>query len=259
MSDKQQPDLLHSHHSATGIQAEQQLLAGPQERRREFWLLLGTLRDFLKGFRVLHFVGPCVTIFGSARFNEGHPYYELTRRAAERVSRLGFTVMTGGGPGLMEAANRGAREAGGPSVGCNIILPHEQFTNAYLDQHVTCEYFFVRKVLLFKYSYAFVAMPGGIGTLDELFEALTLVQTRKIDPFPIVLIGKEYWEPMRGFLKQMTDQGAIDAADQKLVLYTDDLDEMAEHLQRNAVERFGLTERRKPRAFRWLGEYLAKV
>ena len=138
-----------------------------------------------------------MTVFGSARYPESHPYYAVARRLGAALVRLGFTVMTGGGPGLMEAANRGAREAGGRSVGCNIELPFEQAPNPYLDRSVTCRYFFVRKVLLFKYAYAFVALPGGFGTLDELTEALTLVQTGKVENYPIVLIGTEYWRPFR--------------------------------------------------------------
>ena len=167
------------------------LLEGPHSRTREFWIVVRAFRDFIAGFRALHFVGPCVTVFGSARFPPAHPYYALARDVGAAVTRVGFTVMTGGGPGLMEAANRGAREAGGRSVGCNIELPFEQAPNEYLDRSVTCHYFFVRKVLLFKYSYAFIALPGGLGTLDELTEALTLVQTGKIANFPIVLIGCE--------------------------------------------------------------------
>ncbi len=165
------------------------LLEGPQARRRDLSLVLKAIRDFVRGFRALSFVGPCVTVFGSARFPEGHPYYDLGREVGRSLSDLGFTVMTGGGPGLMEAANRGAKEAGGLSVSCNITLGAEEEPNSYLDHSVTVRYFFVRKVLLFKYSYGFVALPGGFGTMDELFEALTLVQTGKIKSFPIVLMG----------------------------------------------------------------------
>ena len=185
------------------------LLEGPHSRTRELWLVLRALRDFIAGFRALHFVGPCVTVFGSARYTASHPYYALGREVGAAVTRLGFTVMTGGGPGLMEAANLGAREAGGRSVGCNIELPFEQAPNKYLDRWVTCRYFFVRKVLLFKYSYAFVALPGGLGTLDELSEALTLVQTGKIANFPIVLIGREYWQPFVDMLSHMTIEGTV--------------------------------------------------
>src|SRR5437667_2996789 len=152
------------------------MLEGPRSRTSEFVQLLRVLRDFLRGFRVLHFVGPCVTVFGSARTGEDDPNYRLAREMGAAIARLGFTVMTGGGPGIMEAANRGAKDAGGRSVGCNIVLSTEQKPNKYLDHWVYINYFFVRKVLLCKYSYAFVVMPGGYGTMDEFFEAITLVQ-----------------------------------------------------------------------------------
>jgi hypothetical protein len=230
------------------------LLEGPQARSREFLLLLRAARDLIKGFRALHFVGPCVTVFGSARFGEQHRYYRLARDMGAALSRLGFTVMTGGGPGLMEAANRGAREAGGRSVGCNIELPREQKPNAYLDRWVTCRYFFVRKVLLVKYSYAFVVMPGGFGTLDELSEALTLIQTRKISQFPIVLMDRGYWAPFLAMLDGMLAAETISAGDLDLLLVTDSVAEAAAHIERYAVQRFGLTRRRVPRPLRWLGE-----
>lgn len=227
------------------------LLEGPHSRFHELLLLFRAMRDFIRGFRGLHFVGPCVTIFGSARFGESHPYYAITREVGRRVSQLGFTVMTGGGPGLMEAANRGARDHGGPSVACNIELPHEQGANPYLDRWISCHYFFVRKVLLFKYSYAFVAMPGGIGTMDELFEALTLIQTKKIRSFPVVLIGTEYWKSLGVLLRDLRDRGAIAEDDLNLVMMTDDLDAAMAHLAAHTIEPFGLKPRR-PR--RWLGE-----
>jgi uncharacterized protein (TIGR00730 family) len=156
------------------------------------------------------------------------------------VTTLGFTVMTGGGPGLMEAANRGAREAGGRSVACNIELPQEQAPNPYLDRSITCRHFFVRKVLLFKYSYAFVALPGGLGTLDELTEALTLIQTGKIENFPVVLIGTDYWRGFQQMLANMAAEGTIAASDLELMLVTDDIAEAMAHIRRHAVERFGL-------------------
>ena len=234
--------------------AEHALLSGPHSRLRELWLLLGAVGDFLRGFRALHFVGPCVTVFGSARFGPEHPYYQLTRTVGQRLSAMGFTVMTGGGPGLMAAANRGAKDAHGASVACNIRLPVEQQPNPYLDRWITCEHLFVRKVLLFKYSYAFVAMPGGMGTVDELFEALTLIQTHKIAPFPVVLIGTSYWQPLRRFLNEMIAAGAIDANDMRLMLITDDLDEMARYLEHAAVQRFRLRAGARPKARRWLGE-----
>jgi uncharacterized protein (TIGR00730 family) len=227
------------------------LLEGPHSRLKEFMLLWRAARDFLRGFRTLHFVGPCITVFGSARFKESHPYYGIARDVGKRVSQLGFAVMTGGGPGLMEAANRGAKDAGGLSVGCNIELPFEQEPNRYLDRWITCHYFFVRKVLLFKYSYGFVALPGGLGTLDELSEALTLIQTRKIDDFPVVLIGTAYWQPFVMLLREMTLRGAISAHDLDLLKVTDDIDEAMRHLETHAVGGFGL---QRVRRRWWLGE-----
>jgi uncharacterized protein (TIGR00730 family) len=168
-----------------------QSLEGPKSRQSELKFIFQVGWQFLKGFRALHFVGPCVTVFGSARFGPDHRYYELARKIGRAISGLGFTVMTGGGPGLMEAANRGVFEAGGRSVGCNIRLPYEQQPNRYMQQKVTINFFFVRKVLLVKYSYAFVVMPGGWGTMDELFETLTLVQTGILHHFPVVLMDRE--------------------------------------------------------------------
>ena len=234
--------------------ADRVLLEGPHSRRKDLWLVLRAVHDFIHGFRTLHFVGPCVTIFGSARFKEGHPYYTLGEQVGRRVSELGFTVMTGGGPGLMEAANRGAKSAGGRSVGCNIRLPVEQAPNPYLDRVVTCQHFFVRKVLLFKYSYAFVALPGGIGTVDELFEALTLIQTKKIEHFPVVLFGTAYWQPLVEQLRQMAANTTIAADDLKLMLVTDDVNEAMRHLTANAIDAFGLRARPQPRPSRLLGE-----
>lgn len=240
--------------SKTRPTADRALLEGPHSRRKELWLVLRTVLDFLRGFRALHFVGPCVTVFGSARFKEDHPYYALGRTVGRRVSELGFTVMTGGGPGLMEAVNRGAWEAGGRSVGCNIQLPLEQAPNPYLDRSVTCRHFFARKVLLFKYSFAFIALPGGIGTMDEIFEALTLIQTKKVEHFPVILIGKVYWGPLVEFLNRMVADGTIDRADLQLMLVTDDLDDAMRHLHVHAIDAFGLRPRKAPQPRRWLGE-----
>src|SRR4029077_4586085 len=178
-------------------------LEGPRSRFAEFFTLLRVMRDFLRGFRTLHFVGPCVTVFGSARIKSDDQHYELTRKKGAAIARLGFTVITGGGPVIMEAANRGAKEAGGCSVGCTIELPSEQPTNAYLDRCVRMHYFFARKTLLVKYSYPFVVMPGGAGTLDEFFEALTLTQTGKIKNFPIVIMGTDYWKELLHFIEIM--------------------------------------------------------
>jgi uncharacterized protein (TIGR00730 family) len=236
---------------APTMAADRILLQGPHSRRHELLLLIRAAADFLRGFRVLHFVGPCVTVFGSARFGPEHPFYELGRTIGHRLADIGFTVMTGGGPGLMEAANRGAREAGGRSVGCNITLPHEQQPNPYLDRSVTCRYFFVRKVLLFKYSFGFIALPGGVGTIDELFEAFTLVQTGKIERFPMILVGTAYWRPLVDLLHRMVVDGAIAASDLDLLLVTDDVERAIDHLRRNAIERFAL---RAPKPSRWLGE-----
>ena len=241
-----------SHPPAEGTGKDDRvLLEGPHSRLKEFQLLWRAARDFLRGFRTLHFVGPCITVFGSARFKESHPYYGIAREVGKRVTQLGFAVMTGGGPGLMEAANRGAKEAGGLSVGCNIELPFEQDPNPYLDRWITCHYFFVRKVLLFKYSYGFIALPGGLGTLDELTEALTLIQTRKIDDFPVVLIGTAYWQPFVMLLREMTLRGAISAHDLDLLKVTDDIDEAMRHLETHAVGGFGL---QRVRRRWWLGE-----
>ena len=200
------------------------LLEGPQSRTRDLWLVIRSVRDFIVGFRGLHFVGPCVTVFGSARFKPDHPYYALGREVGAGLARLGFTVMTGGGPGLMEATNRGAKEAGGRSVACNIRLPNEEDPNPYLDHSVTAHYFFVRKVLLFKYSYAFVALPGGFGTMDELFEALTLVQTGKIQPLPVILFGEEYWRKIVNF-DQLVAEGMISPEDLELFQFVETVDE----------------------------------
>jgi uncharacterized protein (TIGR00730 family) len=222
-------------------------LEGPRSRLEEFFTLLRVMRDFLRGFRTLHFVGPCVTVFGSARIKPGDPYYELARKMGGAIARLGFTVITGGGPGIMEAANRGAKEAGGRSVGCTIELPSEQPTNAYLDRCVRLHYFFVRKTLLVKYSYAFVVMPGGAGTLDELFEALTLIQTAKINDFPIVVMGVNYWKELLHFIETMAQRKMIAAQDLSLIYATDSIDNAIAHIQNKAIERFGLKRITRPR------------
>ncbi len=229
------------------------MLEGPHSRFDEFFTLFRIMADFLRGFRVLHFVGPCVTVFGSARTKPGSPEYEMAREMGAGIARLGFTVMTGGGPGIMEAANRGAKEAGGRSVGCNIRLPFEQAPNEYLDRVVTMYYFFVRKMLLVKYSYAFVVMPGGAGTLDELFEALTLIQTGKIQNFPIVVMGTEYWKELTDLLAKMARLGMIGPEDVRLLYVTDSVEEAIAHIREKAIEPFGL-KRVVRRHLPWLGE-----
>jgi hypothetical protein len=251
MKSQSLPD--HRIAGAERLRSDAMLLEGPHSRSRELITLLRIMRDFLRGFRVLHFVGPCVTVFGSARTREDSPHYQLAREMGAAITRLGFTVMTGGGAGIMEAANRGAKEAGGRSVGCNIRLPHEQQPNAWLDRSVTMHYFFVRKVLLLKYSYAFVVMPGGAGTLDELFEALTLIQTKKIANFPVVIMGKDYWGELVAFVQKMAQSGMISPSDIDLVFATDSVDEAIEHIRRRAIEPFGL-KRVERRNWRWMGE-----
>src|SRR5213594_322498 len=220
--------------------ADEIFLEGPRSRFAEFFTLLRVMRDFLRGFRTLHFVGPSVTVFGSARIHRDDPHYELARKMGAAIARLGFTVITGGGPGIMEAANRGAKEAGGRSVGCTIELASEQTTNAYLDRCVRMHYFFVRKTLLVKYSYAFVVMPGGAGTLDELFEAVTLIQTGKIKNFPLVIMGTDYWKELIGFIDKMAQHRTISASDLSLIYATDSVEAAIAHIESKAIKPFGL-------------------
>lgn len=220
--------------------SEIKFLAGPQNKWKDFKFAFSVLTEFIKGFRALHNVGPCVTIFGSARFKEDHPYYKKTEEIAGAIAKLGFTIMTGGGPGIMEAANRGAQAVGGKSVGCNIVLPHEQSHNIYLDKWVNIKYFFVRKTLLIKYSYAFVVMPGGFGTLDEYFEALTLIQTKKLSEFPIIIFDIAFHKKIVEHIDLMKEEATISPADLKLCLFTDDVEDAVEHLKINAINKFGL-------------------
>jgi uncharacterized protein (TIGR00730 family) len=231
---------------------DRELLEGPRSRRAELGTVLRVNRDMVRGLRRLHFVGPSVTVFGSARTPEDSTDYALGREMGSRLAGLGFTVITGGGPGIMEAANRGAREAGGHSVGCNIVLPHEQQPNPYLDVSIDFRYFFVRKMMLVKYSYAFVVLPGGFGTMDELFEALTLIQTGKIHDFPMVVMGSQYWQPMREQIDVMLSAGMISPSDLDLLLFTDDVDEATDHVRTRAIDRFRLHHRLRPS--RLLGE-----
>lgn len=233
---------------------ELNFLEGPRSRWKEFTFAFNVLLEFIKGFRIFHFTGPCVTVFGSARYKEDHTYYKTTVELSGKISKLGFTILTGGGPGIMEAANRGAKEAGGKSIGCNIELPHEQHQNPYLDQWVNMKYFFVRKVLLTKYSYAFVVMPGGFGTLDEFFEALTLIQTKKLKSFPMVIIGKEYHKNLVAHINLMIDQGTISQDDLKLFLVTDSIDEAVNYIEQNTVIKYDLRKKKKVSPWRILGE-----
>jgi hypothetical protein len=232
---------------------EKYFLEGPRSRSEEFRFTLRVVSEFIRGFRAFHFIGPSVTVFGSARFGPGNEYYEMARELGKKLSNVGFTIMTGGGPGIMEAANRGAKDAGGRSVGANILLPFEQKPNPYLDKFVDFDYFFVRKVLLMKYSYAFVVMPGGAGTMDELFEALTLIQTRKISDFPVVIMGKDYWKNLVELLEDFVKNGAISADDMRLFLLTDSVDEAVEHIEKNTIKKYNLI-RKKRRPSKILGE-----
>jgi uncharacterized protein (TIGR00730 family) len=206
-------------------------LEGPKSRSFELHFAFRVFQQFIRGFRKLHFMGPCITVFGSARFSEDHEYYIAAREFGKRIAESGFVTMTGGGPGIMEAANRGAYENGGTSVGCNIQLPFEQKPNPYLNEEITFEHFFVRKVLLTKYSYSFIIMPGGFGTMDEFFETLTLVQTATISEFPIVLFGKSYYKDLWEMIEHMMEKGTISPQDLSLVLLTDDIDEAMQHIR----------------------------
>ena len=222
------------------VKSEIKFLQGPQSRWEEFKFTIKVMLEFIKGFRALHFTGPCVTVFGSSWFKDGHPYYEVTEQLCGRIAELGFTIMTGGGPGIMEAANKGAKAVGGRSVGCNIVLPMEQKPNLYLDKWVSTRYFFVRKTLLIKYSYAFVVMPGGFGTLDEYFEALTLIQTKMIYEFPIIIFDKAYHKDIIEHIELMKRVGTISPDDLDLCLFTDSVEEAINHLQEYSIKKFGL-------------------
>jgi len=212
--------------------AEKHFLSGRRDRGAELESAVRYFLEFLHGFESLQFDRPAVTVFGSARFGEDHPQYASARALGRRLAEEGYAVITGGGPGVMEAANRGAREAGGMSIGCNIRLPKEQKPNAYLDRFIEFEHFFVRKVMLVKYSCAFVVMPGGFGTLDEAFEVLTLIQNKKVESFPVVLMGGEYWTALRRFVEEtLVREGTIDPADLALMQPAGSVDETIERIR----------------------------
>jgi uncharacterized protein (TIGR00730 family) len=214
------------------VGAEAEFLAGSHGHAENTESAVRIFLEFLRGFEFLNIDQPMVTVFGSARFVEGHPHYELAREMGRALADAGFAVMTGGGPGIMEAANRGAQEAGGLSLGANIHLPHEQKPNPYLDRVMTFEHFFVRKVMMVKYSRAFVVMPGGFGTLDEIFEALTLIQTGKMEAFPVVAMGTDFWRPMMAFFdERLVAEGTIAAGDTELVRMTDSCEEAVRIIQ----------------------------
>ena len=208
--------------------------AGPRDLLVDFDRAYRIFHDLISSFRALQDLGPAVTIYGSARLQEGHPHYELARRTGAALARAGFAVITGGGPGIMEAANRGAKEAGGPSLGFNIVLPHEQGLNPYVDRSLSFEYFFVRKLMLRRYSQGFVLMPGGLGTLDEIFETATLIQCGKLERFPLVLMGVDYWQPIADSIKQvMLASGTVGEGEIEF-FRTDSPDEAVAHLRKNA-------------------------
>lgn len=202
---------------------------------RDSYKIMADLWEGISAFREVH---NCVTVYGSARFKEGHKYYELARNMGKTLAENGFTVMTGGGPGVMEAANRGAKEGGGTSLGCNIILPFEQKPNLYVDKMVEFEFFFTRKTILRKNSVAYVLIPGGFGTMDEIFEVLTLIQTGKIPPRPVVCLGKNYWEKLGNFIREtMFEEGTISEKDLNLALVTDDTREAVEYIKSHLIKK----------------------
>jgi uncharacterized protein (TIGR00730 family) len=214
------------------IASDHRLLAGPQSHWKDFKRAVQIGAEFFYGFRKLRKVKNCVTIFGSARFDEDHRYYRMAEEFAYLLGSAGYSIMTGGGPGIMEAANRGAQRAGAPSYGCNIHLDHEQYPNPYTDLWLEFDRFFVRKVMLVKYSSAFVFMPGGFGTLDEVFETLTLIQTGKVDDFPMVALGTDYWNNLKDFVDcSLLANKTIDADDLSPILVTDDLNLALEHIK----------------------------
>ena len=238
---------LHARFGANKTE-EARFLAGRHSRVYEALRVFKIMVEFIRGFRALHFIGPTVTVFGSARFESEHRYCKLARETGHRLAQAGFAVMTGGGPGIMRAANQGCKEGGGYSVGCNIRLPFEQKPNPYLDRVVNFYYFFVRKVMLVKYSYAFVFFPGGFGTLDEMMEALTLIQTGKLYDFPVVLVGQDYWGPYLAYLRDLSDRyGTLKSSDLDRILLTDSPEKAVEHILAT-VTALGVELKKKPSA-----------
>jgi uncharacterized protein (TIGR00730 family) len=234
------------------LNQEQQFLEGPHSRGREFIFTLKVVGQFIKAFRTMHFVGPCVTVFGSARLKEDHPDYQLSLKVGEEIANRGLTVMTGGGPGIMEAANRGAKNVNGHSVGCNIKLPYEQQPNPYLDTYLLFDHFFVRKVVLVKYSYAFIILPGGFGTLDELFETMTLIQTERIHNFPVVIMNKEFHHTLIAHMKNMAQNGLISLNDIDRIFFTDDPIQAVDHIESYIKKNYKIKRKWKP--LWWFGE-----
>ena len=235
--------------------SERRFLEGPHGRTLGLMQSVRVFAEMIRGFRTLHFVGPCVTVFGSARFPKEHPYYELSRAVGAELAKVGFTVVTGGGPGIMEGALQGAKEAGGETVGCGIVRPHEQRRNPYIDTWIEFRYFFVRKIMLVKYSYGFVVLPGGFGTMDEVFETATLIQTGKMPDFPMVLVGRDFWNPLLTFLgSTMVSEGTIAKTDLDRIIVTDDPKEAAQVISDAAFARFGVHYAKRPKPRWWLLE-----
>jgi len=240
-------------HQQQTIPARKHLyLQSPHSRAYEFRFSIKIWWELVKGFRGLYFIGPGITVFGSARFKEDHPYYKAAQEFGKKIAEMKFATITGGGPGIMEAANRGAFEAKGVSVGCNIVLPHEQKENPYLTKSVTFDHFFIRKVMMVKYSYAFIIMPGGFGTMDEFFETLTLIQTKIIHQFPVVIYGKEFYKDLRELIISMIKEKTVSEDDLKLVLFTDDIDEAMTHIKTYIDSNYEISYTRKPKW--WLFE-----
>ncbi len=240
---------VHETGNEKNVKKEIQFFEGPQDRMKNFKYAVSVFFEFIKGFRALHFVGPCVTVFGSARFKEDHAFYKQARELSGEIAQLGFTIMTGGGPGIMEAANRGAKDVGGKSVGCNIVLPQEQHHNPYLDKWVDIKYFFLRKMLLVKYSYAFIVMPGGFGTLDEFFGTITLIETRKIDMFPIIIFDKEFYQNIVEHNQKMLETGTISEHEAKLYYVTDSIPDAIKYIKEKSIMAFGLKYMKPKKAF----------
>jgi uncharacterized protein (TIGR00730 family) len=222
--------------------SEKLMIEGPRSPLLDLWRLIKIAWDFSKGFHTFRHLGPSITFFGSARFREDHRYYAMARTTARLLANYGFSIMTGGGPGIMEAANRGAREVKGVSVACNITLPSEQKPNPYLDSFVEFDHFYVRKVMLMRYSCAFLALPGGFGTLDEISEAITLMQTNKITSFPVVLMGVDYWQPFKDFIhKTLLGSQTIAEGDLDLIYFTDDPADALSYIARYAETKAEIT------------------
>ena len=230
---------------------EAKFLVGKRSRLKELISLISIVSEFIHGFRKLHFVRPCITVFGSARFKEDNLYYQQARALAQLIAKKGFTVMTGGGPGIMEAANRGAKDVFGKSIGCNIELPKEQQPNPYVDFNITMDHFYVRKVLLLNYSYAFAVFPGGFGTMDELFETLTLLQTKKISNFPVVLFGEKYWSKLLEQTKVMVEIGTVSKHNLDLFLVTDSVIEAMDYINSELEDKYGAPFKIKASKSRW--------